>query len=406
MRGNPMPADPTLPLTGRAPEEVIFRRGTDPVTVARFLAEVAAFATRLPDEGPVLNFCADRYMALLGFAAALSRGQVTLLSADRSAPRLADIARLHGARYALSDTDAVLPLPVLRPSAEPAGPGANPAIPANAIAAIASNTIFTNVALTDDGDVWWEGLTDTPPAHLVDWQGHDWSPGCGRLAAHANSRFTAPAQQCPSIDPDWQNPAGVPISAIIFGGRRPGTMPLVYQSFNWAHGVYIGATMGSETTAAAAGAIGQVRRDPMAMLPFCGYDMGEYFAHWLEMRRHIRRLPRIFHVNWFRKGPDGRFLWPGFSENMRVLEWIIRRCRGTVAGHETMIGWTPQWEDFNSDGLHGFARADFDRVMAVNPAEWRTEVLSQGELFLRIYDSLPKELIYQRELLSARLSLD
>jgi len=285
-------------------------------------------------------------------------------------------------------------------------PGTSPASNANAIAAIARNTIFTNVALTDDGDVWWEGLTETPPAHLVDWQGHDWSPGCGRLAAHANSRFTAPAQQCPSIDPDWQNPAGVPISAIIFGGRRPGTMPLVYQSFNWAHGVYVGATMGSETTAAAAGATGQVRRDPMAMLPFCGYDMGEYFAHWLEMRRHIRRLPRIFHVNWFRKGPDGRFLWPGFSENMRVLEWIIRRCRGTVAGHETMIGWTPQWEDFNSDGLHAFERADFDRVMAVNPAEWRTEVLSQGELFLRIYDSLPKELIYQRELLSARLSLD
>jgi len=285
-------------------------------------------------------------------------------------------------------------------------PGTSPASNANAIAAIARNTIFTNVALTDDGDVWWEGLTETPPAHLIDWQGHDWSPGCGRLAAHANSRFTAPAQQCPSIDPDWQNPAGVPISAIIFGGRRPGTMPLVYQSFNWAHGVYIGATMGSETTAAAAGVTGQVRRDPMAMLPFCGYDMGEYFAHWLEMRRHIRRLPRIFHVNWFRKGPDGRFLWPGFSENMRVLEWIIRRCRGTVAGHETMIGWTPHWEDFNSDGLQGFARADFDRVMAVNPAEWRTEVLSQGELFLRIYDSLPKELIYQRELLSARLSLD
>ena len=285
-------------------------------------------------------------------------------------------------------------------------PGTSPASNANAIAAIARNTIFTNVALTDDGDVWWEGLTDSPPAHLTDWQGKDWSPGCGRPAAHANSRFTAPAEQCPSIDPEWQNPEGVPISAIIFGGRRPGTMPLVYQSFNWAHGVYVGSTMGSETTAAATGAIGQVRRDPMAMLPFCGYDVGEYFSHWLEMRRHISHLPRIFHVNWFRKGPDGKFLWPGFSDNMRVLEWIIRRCRGTVAGHETIIGWTPHWEDFNHDGLEGFSRDDFNKVMAVIPAEWRAEVLSQGELFLKIYDSLPKELVYQRELLSARLSLD
>ena len=285
-------------------------------------------------------------------------------------------------------------------------PGTSPSSNANAIAAIARNTIFTNVALTDDGDVWWEGLTDSPPAHLTDWQGKDWSPDCGRPAAHANSRFTAPAEQCPSIDPAWQNPEGVPISAIIFGGRRPGTMPLVYQSFNWAHGVYIGSTMGSETTAAATGAIGQVRRDPMAMLPFCGYDVGEYFSHWLEMRRHIRHLPRIFHVNWFRKGPDGKFLWPGFSDNMRVLEWIIRRCRGTVAGHETIIGWTPHWEDFNHDGLEGFSRDDFNKVMAVIPAEWRAEVLSQGELFLKIYDSLPKELVYQRELLSARLSLD
>ena len=285
-------------------------------------------------------------------------------------------------------------------------PGTSPVSNPNAIAAVSRNTIFTNVALTDDGDVWWEGLTEQPPAHLVDWQGQDWTPGCGRPAAHANSRFTAPAEQCPSIDPEWQNPEGVPISAIIFGGRRPGTMPLVYQSFNWAHGVYIGATMGSETTAAAMGAIGQVRRDPMAMLPFCGYDMGEYFSHWLEMRRHIRHLPRIFHVNWFRKGADGRFLWPGFSENMRVLEWIIRRCAGSVAGHETMIGWTPHWEDFNSDGLDDFTREDFDRVMAVDPVEWRAEVLSQGELYLKIYDSLPKELVYQRELLSARLSLD
>lgn len=195
------------------------------------------------------------------------------------------------------------------------------------------------------------------------------------------------------------------MSAIIFGGRRPGTMSLVYQSFNWAHGVYVGATMGSETTAAAMGAAGVVRRDPMAMLPFCGYDAGEYFAHWLEMRRYIRHLPRLFHVNWFRKGADGKFLWPGFSENMRVLEWIIRRCHGTIPGHETMIGWTPHWEDFNCTGLD-FTRAQFDQVMAVSPDEWRTEVASQADLFLKIYDSIPKELVYQRELLSARLVED
>lgn len=285
-------------------------------------------------------------------------------------------------------------------------PGTSPGSNPTAIATIARNTIFTNVALTDDDDVWWEGLTDQPPEHLIDWQGNDWTPDCGRPAAHPNSRFTAPAAQCPGIDPAWEDPNGVPVSAIIFGGRRPGTMPLIYQSFNWAHGVYVGATMGSETTAAATGKSGVVRRDPMAMLPFCGYDAGEYFAHWLEVRRRIRHLPRLFHVNWFRKGPDGRFLWPGFSENMRVLEWIIRRCQGCIPGHETNIGWTPHWEDFNSEGLTGFTREHFDRVMTVDPAEWRAEVMSQGELFLKIYDSLPKELVYQREMLSARLAED
>ncbi len=265
------------------------------------------------------------------------------------------------------------------------------------------NTIFTNVALTDDGDVWWEGMTKQPPARLTDWTGREWTPDCGRTAAHANSRFTAPAVQCPTIDPEWQNPDGVPIEGIVFGGRRPTTMPLVYQAFNWSHGVYIGATMGSEMTAAAAGTLGKVRRDPMAMLPFCGYNMGAYFGHWLEMRRYLTHLPRFFHVNWFRKSEEGKFLWPGFGENMRVLEWIVKRCHGSAAGHETQIGWTPAFVDFNIEGLEDFTETDFHRCMAFNSSEWKTELVSQGELFINLYDHLPKELIFQRELLAARL---
>ena len=266
------------------------------------------------------------------------------------------------------------------------------------------NTIFTNVALTDEGDVWWEGMTPEPPAHVIDWTGRDWTPDCGRTAAHANARFAAPAVQCPTIDPEWQNPDGVPIDGIVFGGRRPTTMPLVYQAFNWSHGVYVGATMGSEMTAAAVGTIGKVRRDPMAMLPFCGYNMGGYFSHWLEMRRYLTSLPRFFHVNWFRKDADGKFLWPGFGENMRVLEWIVKRCHGEAAGYETQIGWTPAFEDFNTDGLPGFTEEIYDRAMAFDRAEWKAELVSQGEMFIDLYDHLPKELIFQRELLAARLS--
>lgn len=266
-----------------------------------------------------------------------------------------------------------------------------------------SNTIFTNVALTDDGDVWWEGMTKEAPAHLIDWTGQDWTPDCGRPSSHANARFTAPAAQCPTIDPNWQNPDGVPIDAIIFGGRRATTMPLVFQAFNWGHGVYLGATMGSEMTAAAAGTIGKVRRDPMAMLPFCGYNMGAYFAHWLEMRRYLTHLPRFFHVNWFRKSDEGKFLWPGFGENMRVLEWIVRRCKGEAAGHETQIGWTPSYEDFNHHGLAGFGEQEFANCMAFDRKEWKQELVSQAEFFIDLYDHLPKELLFQRELLAARL---
>ncbi len=282
-------------------------------------------------------------------------------------------------------------------------PGTNYASNPNAMATMSRNTIFTNVAVTADGDVWWEGLTPEAPEGLTNWLGEPHDPGSGKLAAHPNSRFTAPAGQCPAIDPEWENPNGVPVSAIVFGGRRGSTMPLVYQAFNWIHGVYIGATMGSETTAAAEGAVGAVRRDPMAMLPFCGYNMGDYFRHWLEMQRSIVHLPRIFHVNWFRKSADGKWLWPGFSENMRVLEWVVRRCRGSIAGYETKIGWVPHWEDFNTEGLEDFTEEDFKEVMAIRREQWKAELLDQGELFLDLYDSLPKELVYQRELFACRL---
>ena len=272
-----------------------------------------------------------------------------------------------------------------------------------AMESMKENSIFTNVGLTDEGDVWWEGMTAEKPAHLIDWTGLDWTPDCGRTAAHANARFTAPAVQCPTIDPEWQNPDGVPIDGIVFGGRRPTTMPLIYQAFNWSHGVYVGATMGSEMTAAAAGTIGKVRRDPMAMLPFCGYNMGEYFGHWLEMRRYLTHLPRFFHVNWFRKDANGKFLWPGYGENMRVLEWIVKRCHGAAAGYETQIGWIPAFEDFNIEGLEGFTEEKYNQCMAFSRAEWKAELVSQGELFIDLYDHLPKELIFQRELLAARL---
>ena len=284
-------------------------------------------------------------------------------------------------------------------------PGTNSHTNPNAMLSVAANTIFTNTALTDDGDVWWEGMTEEPPAHLLDWRGEDWTPHKGTPAAHPNARFTAPAAQDPAIAPEWEDPAGVPISAILFGGRRASVVPLVFQSFDWRHGVFLGSIMASETTAAAVGAVGKLRRDPFAMLPFCGYNMGDYFGHWLRIGAEAPDpsvLPKIFYVNWFRKDADGRWLWPGFGDNSRVLEWVFQRVSGRADAVETPIGFVPARGEIDLEGTR-MSKEDMEELLRVDVDEWRAEVPLVRAHFAQFGDHLPVELAEALDDLERRL---
>ena len=283
-------------------------------------------------------------------------------------------------------------------------PGTSQSTNPTALRMTESNTIFTNTARTDDGGVWWEGMTRTPPEHLIDWHGNDWTPASGTPAAHPNARFTVAAAQDPAMAPEWEDPAGVPIDAFLLGGRRSSVVPLVHEAFDWEHGVFLGATMASETTAAATGAVGKLRRDPFAMLPFCGYNMGDYFAYWLSLptNRDRTKLPRIFHVNWFRKGEDGRFLWPGYGENIRVLDWILRRCEGAADAVQTPIGMLPPAGALDLEGLV-IADGALDELLSVDLDAWRGEAESIREHFATFGEQLPPELAAQLDALESRL---
>lgn len=274
----------------------------------------------------------------------------------------------------------------------------------NALTTVEHDSLYTNVAMRDDGTVWWEGHDDPAPAHAIDWKGNDWTPGMDHPAAHPNSRFTAPAANCPVISPHWEDPQGVPIDAIVFGGRRARLAPLVYEAFNWQHGTFVGATMASERTAAQLGKLGEVRRDPMAMLPFCGYNVADYLSHWLAMGKRIPNPPKIFHVNWFRQDGQGRWLWPGFGENLRVLKWVLERCEGKAAAQETPIGYMPHREDIDTTGID-VTPETMNELLAIDQAAWADEIRQQAEFFTQLGNRLPAGICQEHEALKKRLGL-